>query len=195
GPAQRRHGVAARGRIDQPLQGLQQARIGLNQCPAPTTRRPHACCSDKPTLRRTFQVLQSSHDRGPRQAGGSSHQRNPAPANIPRFRRRPLPASPLVQFDGDQTELAANPCLDLRILHAQVIASSATITNTNLSKLFFRPALPPAESSLTLSKFTTPASGNALTCFSNCACMGQSMFSYSTSSLSEQPRIISATVP
>jgi hypothetical protein len=141
GPAQGGHGVAARGGIDQPLQGFPQARIGLRQRPTPATRRSHACRSDHPTLRRKLQLLQSSHDRGAREAGGSSHQRNPAPAGIPRFRSRPLPPPPLVQFDRDQPKLVANPCLDFGILHAQVIAASAASTNTNLSKLFFRPAL------------------------------------------------------
>jgi hypothetical protein len=43
-----------------------------------------------------------------------------------------LPAPALVQLDGDKMILAADPCLDLRILHAAVIADSAEVAKIKL---------------------------------------------------------------
>ena len=45
---------------------------------------------------------------------------------------RPLPAPALVQLDSDKTILAADPCLDFRILHTAVIADSAEIAKVKL---------------------------------------------------------------
>ncbi len=132
GPAQRRHGIATRGGFDQSFQGLQQPRIRFSQRPAPASRAPNTRSSHRTGLRWLLQVLDSCHDRGTREAGGSRHQRNAAPANLLGLNRRPLPAPALVQFDGDKTILAADPCLDFRILHATVIADSAEVAKVNL---------------------------------------------------------------
>jgi hypothetical protein len=132
GPTQRGHGIAARRGVDQPFQSLQQTRIRLRQFPASAARRSYPCRCNRSAFRRKLQFLQSRHDCRTRQARGSGHQRNPAPTNVTCFCRGPLPTPPLVQFDRDQTKLAANPCLDFCALHAQVIAFFAIFTNTNL---------------------------------------------------------------
>ena len=60
------------------------------------------------------------------------------PTQTTRFSGRPLTTQPFVHLRLQRLELVANPCDNLCVLHAAVIAQTRNKSNTNLFRLFLR---------------------------------------------------------
>lgn len=99
-PAKRLLGITALRRCDDPLQILNQTRVGFFQQFAASPRPAH------PTIRRSadLKLIQTAANGTAGNPGNSRHRGNPTPAGGQRLARRKNPPLPLVQIRAKRLE-------------------------------------------------------------------------------------------
>jgi hypothetical protein len=128
-PPQRRFRIAARHRVNQRHQGVEQWRIGLGDRAPSSTGPTNPVGRCRARLRPQLQLSQSGDDGRPRQAGSPGHQAHATPADLARFGGGPLSAAALVHFPNEGAILTPNPSRHLRVGHTDVIAEFVASLN------------------------------------------------------------------
>src|SRR6266403_2316087 len=137
-PAQRCLRMAARHRIHQSVQGVPQARIGLRQKFAPTARTTNASAGQRLHSFLGFQFAHAGQNRRPGHPRGLGYLANAAPAKLYSLRGGPLSPHTFVHNYCKGLELSPSPFAHSCIMHAADGAQSTTLSNINLTRLFFR---------------------------------------------------------